>query len=159
MSRLANLLIVKSLAEVLFVGALAVNFYLSNFNPFFRGALDEANERRVTGWAVNESAPQARVEVQLYLNDRFAGSRTADVSRPDVLEAGRAADEQHGFSFETPILAEGEYEARVYAVHAGSDGTLRTLHLIGFPKRFKVESGGANDSSPAPRQQEGEAAR
>ena len=64
-ARLTNFLIAKSLAEVLFVGALAVGFYLTAFTPFFRGTLDYADARHVAGWVTNEIEPQAHVEVQL----------------------------------------------------------------------------------------------
>jgi hypothetical protein len=141
LSRLTNFLIAKSILEALLVGALAVAFYLTAFNPFFRGALDEATAQHVYGWAVDESSPAHRVEVQLYIDGRFAGTTIANLPRPDVRAAGRAEDELHGFSFETPMLASGEHEARVYAVYASADETRRTLHQIGFTRKFIVESG------------------
>lgn len=142
-SRLTNFLIAKSILEALFVGTLAVVFYLTTFNPFFRGALDEATPRQVYGWAVDEARPARRVEVQLYIDGHFVSVTTASLPRPDVLRAGRADDEQHGFQFNTPTLDPGEHEARVYAVHAGSDETRRTLHQIGIARKFIVESIGA----------------
>jgi hypothetical protein len=139
-SRLTNFLIAKSILEALFVGALAVGFYLITFNPFFRGALDEATPQHVYGWAVDEAAPARRVEVQLYIDGRFTAATTADLPRPDVLAAGRAEDELHGFSFITPTLQPGEHEARAYAVYAGKDESRRTLHQIGMARKFVVES-------------------
>jgi hypothetical protein len=141
-ARLTNFLIAKSILEALFVGALAVGFYLTTFNPFFRGALDEATTEHVYGWAVDEKSPARRVEVQLYIDGQFAAAATANLSRPDVLTAGRAEDEAHGFSFKTPALGPGEHEARVYAVFAGRDESRRTLHQIGYERRFVVASGG-----------------
>jgi hypothetical protein len=146
-ARLTNFLIAKSIAEALLVGALAVAFYLMAFNPFFRGALDEATPQHVYGWAVDEAAPAARVEVQLYIDGRFSGATTADLARPDVLAAGRAADELHGFSFNTPALNPGEHEARVYAVYAGRNATRRTLQQIGYSIKFVVA---ANEAKSAP---------
>jgi hypothetical protein len=140
LSRLTNFLIAKSILEALLVGALAVAFYLTAFNPFFRGALDEATTVHVYGWAVDESSPVRRVEVQLYIDGHFAATTTANLPRPDVLAAGRAGDELHGFSFTTPALSPGEHEARVYAVHGSGDETRRTLHQIGFTRKFQVES-------------------
>lgn len=140
-ARLTNFLIAKSILEALLVGALAVAFYLTTFNPFFRGALDEATPAHVYGWAVDESSPEKRVEVQLYIDGHFAAATTAHLPRPDVLAAGRAEDELHGFSFKTPALAPGEHEARVYAVHASGNETRRTLHQIGFTRKFVIESG------------------
>src|SRR2546423_738471 len=107
--RLTSYLIVKSIIEILFVGALAIAFYMTAFAPVFRGVLDTADAQHVAGWAVNKSAPQAHVEVQLYIDGQFAGDRLADVARPDVKAAGRAADERHGFVFDTPQLPAGEH--------------------------------------------------
>ena len=137
-ARLTNFLIAKSIAEVLFVGALAVGFYLTAFTPFFRGTLDYADARHVAGWVVNQAEPGRRVEVQLYVDGGFAGHRLADLSRPDVREAGRAEDTNHGFVFETPPLAAGQHEARVYAVHMSGEGQRRTLQLVGKPLMFSV---------------------
>ncbi|HYG79415.1 MAG TPA: hypothetical protein VD861_03460, partial [Pyrinomonadaceae bacterium] len=72
------------------------------------------------------------------IDGRFAGNRAADASRPDVLAAGRAADEGHGFVFDTPPLPPGEHEARVYAVHASGGGERRTLQLVDKPLTFTV---------------------
>lgn len=149
-SRLTNFLIAKSIFEALFVATLAVVFYLTTFNPFFRGALDEATQQHVYGWVVDEASPAARVEVQLYIDGHFAGTTTANLPRPDVLAAGRATDELHGFSFTTPALEAGEHEARVYAVFAGRDETRRTLHQIGYARRFTVEAVSAETPPAVP---------
>ncbi len=138
-TRLAQFLIGKSIAEALFIAALAVVFTHQSFNPYFRGSVDVADAERVGGWVVDESTPGARVEVQLYINDHFVGQRTADEYRPDVSAAGRAADEYHGFAFATPPLPRGNYEARVYAAHPSGNGARRTLQMIGRPLSFNVE--------------------
>ncbi len=148
-SRLTNILIAKSILEALFVGALAVGFYLTTFNPFFRGALDEATAQHVYGWVVDEAAPARHVEVQLYIDGRFAGTATANLPRPDVLAAGRSEDETHGFEFVTPQLNAGEHEARVYAVFAGRDESRRTLHQIGFARKFVVAADRAESVRPS----------
>jgi hypothetical protein len=137
-ARLTNFLIAKSIAEALFVGALAVTFYLTAFTPFFRGSLDHADARHVAGWVVNQARPQSHVEVQLYIDGRFAGNGTANLSRPDVKAAGRAEDENHGFTFDLPALPAGPHEARVYAVHVSGEGQRRTLQLVDKPLVFSV---------------------
>ncbi len=137
-ARLTHFLIGKSLVETLLVGALAVGFFLTAFNPYFRGSLDVANSRQIAGWAVNHNDPQARVEVQLYIDGLFVAHRFADATRPDVLAAGRAADERHGFVFKTPPLPAGQHEARVYVVHASGEGQRRTLQLVDKPLTFTV---------------------
>lgn len=137
-ARLTNFLIGKSVTEALFVGALAVSFYLTAFTPYFRGTLDYADAERVAGWVVNLGDAQSPVQVQLYIDGQFAGHQLANQSRPDVKAAGRAESEHHGFVFETPRLAIGQHEARVYAVHMSGEGQRRTLQLIGKPLVFNV---------------------
>jgi hypothetical protein len=137
-ARLTNFLIAKSIIEALFVGALAVGFYLTAFTPFFRGTLDYADARQIAGWVVNQAEPQTAVEVQLYIDGSFAGNRKANLSRPDVKAAGRSEDELHGFIFDTPTLPAGQHEARVYAVHQSGEGQRRTLQLVGKPLVFSV---------------------
>ena len=143
--RLTNFLIGKSILEALFVGTLAIAFYLTAFTPFFRGSLDLADARSIAGWAVSQADPQSHVEVQLYIDARFAGNGRANLARPDVKAAGRAADENHGFAFETPPLAAGQHEARVYAVHSSGEGQRRTLQLIGKPLVFNVTAAEAKE--------------
>jgi hypothetical protein len=151
--RLTNYLIIKSLIETMFVGALAIGFYLTAFTPYFRGTLDTADARNIAGWAVNQSEPKAHVEVQLYLDGRFSGDHLADVARPDVKAAGRAADDGHGFIFDTPTLSVGEHEARVYAVHESGQGQRRTLQLIGKPLVFSVAANDVRDVNAVSQEQ------
>ena len=139
-ARLTNYLIIKSVIEVLFIGALAVGFYLTAFTPYFRGWLDAADAKHVEGWVVNLTEPQSHVEVQLYIDGKFAGDRAADSPRPDVKASGHAEDEMHGFIFDTPQLPAGEHEARVYAVHSSGQEQRRTLQLIGKPLLFSVDA-------------------
>lgn len=135
LTRLAHFLLAKAVIEALFVAALAVGFYLTAFNPYFRGALDVADAERVAGWAVIEGGTE-RVEAQLYIDGRFVAHTIADKPRPDVKETGRAVDEFCGFEFRGPFAA-GVGEARVYAVHASGAGARRTLQLIGKPLIFQ----------------------
>ena len=146
-ARLTNFLIGKSVIEALFVGTLAVGFYLTAFTPYFRGTLDYADAQRVAGWVVNQADMQSYVEVQLYIDGQFAGHRMADQSRPDVKAAGRAERENHGFVFETPSLTEGQHEARVYAVHMSGEGQRRTLQLVGKPLSFHVAASDAKEET------------
>ena|SRR5918911_774643 len=144
-ARLTHLLVAKSIIEALFVAAIAVVFYYTAFNPYFRGWSDAADARQIIGWVTNEAAPKESVEVQLYIDGRFVADRLANRSRPDVLAAGRSQTEACGFQFDTPPLAAGEHEARIYAVHASAGGARRTLQLIGLPLRFQInqeEAGG-----------------
>lgn len=138
-ARLVHLLISKSIIEALLIAAVAVAFFFATTNPYLRGVLDNADRTSVTGWAVDASRPSARVEVQLFVDDRFAAAAIADQFRPDVHAAMRAEDDWHGFAFTTPRLTVGDHEARVYAVHSSGSGVRRTLQLIGKPYRFRTE--------------------
>ena len=147
--RLSRALIAKSIVEALFVVALAVHFSYTNINPFFRGSIDVAGERTIEGWVVNEAAPDARVEVHLYINEHFVSRRLADAPRADVLSAGRSRDAYHGFVFKTPTLPPGDnYRARVYATHIAGDGARRVLQEIGAPTPFRVMPNGENSGVP-----------
>ena len=138
-ARLVYLLISKSIAEALLITAVAVGFYFATTNPYLRGVLDEADKTSITGWAVDESNPVAAVDVQLFIDDKFAAASVANQYRPDVHAAKRAPDDWHGFVFQTPPqLASGDHEARVYAVHSNGAGVRRTLQLIGKPYRFRI---------------------
>src|SRR5881397_1530871 len=117
-SNLINILLGKAIAETLLVGALAVSFYFTTFPPAFRGwgeALKESES--IAGWAVNDASVWERVEVQLFIDDKFVGAQIANLPRPDVRDAGWAKDEWHGYSFQLTNLNHGPHKARVYAVH------------------------------------------
>ncbi|HEX8073217.1 MAG TPA: hypothetical protein VF546_24945 [Pyrinomonadaceae bacterium] len=135
--RLTHLLISKSLVETLFVAALAVLYVQHNFKPTFRGSLDAADARVAYGWAVDEAAPDARVEVHLYVDGHFAGRARADQTRADVRAAGRARDDRHGFTFTMPPLPPGAHEARVYALHASAADRF-ALQQVDKALRFDV---------------------
>ena len=127
------------MAEALLVTAVAVGFYFATTNPHLRGVLDRADSRTVTGWVVDEAQPATRVEVQLFIDEKFIADTVAAQFRPDVHEARRAEDDWHGFVFQTPPLPAGEHEARVYALYSGGAGSRRTLQLIGKPFRFRLD--------------------
>jgi len=127
------------MAEALLVTAVAVGFYFATTNRHLRGVLDRADRQTVSGWVVDEAQPSTRVEVQLFIDERFMGDTVANQFRPDVHEARRAEDDWHGFVFQTTTLPAGEHEARVYALYSSGSGTRRTLQLIGKPFRFRVD--------------------
>lgn len=143
--RLTYYLIVKTIFDVLLVAVLAVGFYLTAFNPYFHGWVDDANSRWIRGWVIDSAAPTEDVEAQLYIDGRFIESQSANQPRPDIVASRLAENEPHGFFFTTPPLGEGEHEARVYAVHESGEGARRTLQLMGKPFRFITE---ANPAEP-----------
>jgi hypothetical protein len=134
--RLVHALIAKSLAETILVGGLAVGFYLAAFPPAYHG-WGEVLPDGIAGWAVNQAAPAERLEVQLFIDSKFIASTTANQSRPDVVAAGWASDDWHGYKFSLPPLSSGPHEARVFALHLASDKR-QTLQLVGDPIWFAV---------------------
>lgn len=144
MTRLVNLLIAKSILETILVGAIAVVVYLNAFPPTFHGWGEVvAGTKSISGWVVNDADPWGRVEVQLFIDGKLTGTQVAHLSRPDVVAAGWSKDEWHGYSFVVDGLAPGTHEAKVYAVHASSNGARYTLQMLGDPIRFNVNGDGS----------------
>jgi hypothetical protein len=127
------------MAEALLITVVAVGFYFATTNRHLQGVLDHADGRTVTGWVVDQARPSTRVEVQLFIDEKFVAHSVASQFRPDVHEARRAEDDWHGFAFEAPQLPPGEHEARVYALYSGGTNNRQTLQLIGKPFRFRVD--------------------
>jgi hypothetical protein len=141
--QLVNLLIAKSVLETILVGTIAVVVYLKAFPPTFKGWGEAvAASQSISGWAVSDADPWRRVEVQLFVDGKLVGTQVAYLSRPDVVAAGWARDEWHGYSFVVPRLSSGVHEARVYALHSSGNGARYTLQLLGDPIQFEVRVDG-----------------
>jgi hypothetical protein len=145
--RLVHFLIVKSIIELVLVSVLGVGFFLTTFNPALRGSVDQADDQRVSGWALNEASQDERVEVQLFIDGHFVAAQVARLPRPDLVAAGRAKDALHGYAFDVPHLSYGEHEARIYGLGGGA-GPRRALLIVGKPSRFKVTTA-ADQPSPS----------
>jgi hypothetical protein len=134
--RLAKLIAVKLALDLLFVCGLAIYAHAVTFKHGFDGELEHADGLEVRGWVADLEQTGAPVEVQLFLNGRFAAAAVANEPVPgspsDSDEHGRRA---FNFQFEQPRY--GEYEARVYAVREGHGGARRTLQQIGDPRHFE----------------------
>ncbi len=139
--KLLSALIAKSLADTLFVGTLALVFYFTAFPPHFYG-WGEARPDGIAGWVVDDSRPWERVRVQLFVDGKFVADGVANISRPDVLAAGMARDEWHGYAFKPPAINPGYHEALVYALHESHGGLRRTLQLVGNPILFELDGKG-----------------
>ena len=139
--KLIHALIAKSIAETILVAALAVAFYFTAFPPYFHG-WSEVTSHTISGWVVNQHTPGDRVEVQLFIDGKFVATGTANLSRPDVVAAGWAIDEWHGYAFAAPGLTAGDHEACVYALHASGYGVRQTLQLVGDPIILRVDQTG-----------------
>jgi hypothetical protein len=133
-SQLVNVLIGKSILETILVGTLAVVVWTKAFPPTFHGWGEAVGSQAIAGWAVNSASPWERVEVQLFIDGKLAGSQVAQLSRPDVAAAGWARDEWHGYNFLLTGIGPGKHEARVYALHR--TGNRITLQLLGDPIPF-----------------------
>ena len=144
MSRFGRMQIVYAVLACLTLsaGAYAVWAEYRAFRPSFRGFGEVTGRGEVAGWAVDASRPGERVEVQLYVDGRFAAHGVAELPRPDVLAAGRTSDASCGYSFPLPPLAEGAHEARVYALHAADSGGLPTLRQLGKALGFRTGADG-----------------
>jgi hypothetical protein len=142
-STLINILIGKAIIETLLVGAIAVGFFVTAFPPTFHGWGEAVvSSRSIAGWAVNSASPWERVEVQLFVDEKFVSTQVANSSRPDVKNAGWAIDQWHGYNFELPNLSQGLHEARVFAMRQSGAGTRYTLQLLGDPVMFEVDAKG-----------------
>ena len=135
--QLVNLLIGKSILETLFVATLAVVVWTNAFPPTFHGWGEALNSQAIAGWAVNNASPWERVEVQVFIDGKLYASQVAQLSRPDIVKAGWAKDEWHGYNFNIAGLARGRHEARVYALHRS--GERMTLQLLGDPISLAVD--------------------
>jgi hypothetical protein len=137
LKQLTNVLIAKSILETILVGTIAVVVYVKAFPPTFKGWGEAvAASRSISGWAVDDADPWRRVEVQLFIDGKLAGTQVAHLSRPDVVTAGWGKDEWHGYNFVVTGLSAGRHEARVYALH--QTGNRYTLQMLGDPIKFEV---------------------
>lgn len=142
--QLVNLLIAKSILETVLVGTIALVFHVNAFPPSYRGWGEAVPETQtIQGWAVDDADPYQRVEVQLFIDGTFRSKQVATYSRPDVVAAGWAKDEHHGYIFVAPKLDAGKHEARVYALHSSGDGERYTLQMLGDPIRFEIKNDGS----------------
>ena len=142
--RLVNLLIAKSILDTLLVGTIAVAAYINAFPPAFHGWGEAvAESQSISGWAINDADPWQRVEVQLFVDGKLVGTQVAHQSRRDVVAAGWARDEWHGYNFVVSSLSAGMHEARVYALHSSRNGSRYTLQMLGDPIRFEVAADGS----------------
>ena len=130
--RLAQLVAVKLALDLLFVCGLAIYTHAVTYRSGFDGALEHADGQGVSGWVVDLEQQSAPVEVQLFLDGRFAAATLASEPAPsDSARRGRRA-----FVFQFGQPRNGEHEARVYAVRVGRGGMRRMLQQIGEPLRF-----------------------
>jgi hypothetical protein len=139
---LIHLLIGKSIIETLVVGALAVAAFVAVVPPTFHGWGEVAEQKYISGWAVNNASPWERVSVQLFVDGKFAATATADQSRSDVSAAGWAKDPWHGYTFPVNTFPVGLHVAQIYALHSSGGGLRQSLQQLGDPVYFQVGEDG-----------------
>lgn len=139
-SRLLKAVVAKSFIEVILVCAVATLAAFSTFSPRLRGAIDVADQTRVAGWAVAPDAPEAALEVQLFVDEKFVASKLAAEERSDLVSSGVTSSPNHGFSFDlTQInLAPGRHTAQVYALRPAAGATKILLPISRPPTVFEV---------------------
>lgn len=152
---LVHVLIAKSIIETLFVSTLVVVYFLDVF-PHIHG-WGEVTPPTISGWALNSRNPKERVEVQLFIDDKFIARTIASQSRPEVVAGGWSTDEWHGFTIPVSRVESGYHEARLYAIHDSGRGARKTLQSVGHPLRFQVTPDGTLKSLEPPSRQSREA--
>jgi len=81
------------------------------------GFVEHADTTRVSGWAYDSGAPEARLEVTVRIGDQFYASGFADIARGDLLAAG-IGDGKHGFVIDVSETHFSAEEAAALEVHA-----------------------------------------
>ena len=126
------------IATTLAILAISLYWNFSFFPPGFSGWGEVTRDQTIAGWAIQRNDPSKRVEVELYIDDQFAGYAVAELPRPDVVQAGWTSDPRCGYVFTLPSLSAGDHEARVYALARVRNGKNVTLQMTGNPLRFFV---------------------
>lgn len=137
--RLAKLVATKLALDLLFVCGLAAYTHAVTNGRSFAGALERADANGASGWVVDLERPGAPVEVQLFLDGRFAAAAIASEPLTGDAAKGNHAQDRRVFVFQFGQPRYGEYEARVYAVREGRGGARRTLQQIGDPRGFNLK--------------------
>jgi hypothetical protein len=127
-TRLLTAVIVKSVAETLFLGTVVALAAFTYFSPALRGKIDEADATHLQGWVYDPWKPAEKLVVQLYVDDQFVASTRADASAKSA--------PYHGFHFliSPKQFAPGIHRAQVYAVRKTPRGS-RTLLPVDKEKR------------------------
>ncbi len=139
-NRLLTAVSIKTLLEIVFVCAVVSTAAVESFHPFLRGALDIVDASVVAGWAYDPTAKDEPLQVQLFIDGAFVAADRAIEVRKDLVEAGAAAEPEHGFSFslKSTNLAPGGHTAMVYAVRTSIGGNLSLIPISKEPVRFEV---------------------
>ena len=140
-TRLLRAVLVKAGLELGFLCVIATVAAFHNSSPLLRGAIDEANQAHVAGWAYDPLTPKAVLDVQLFIDERFIRTARADAQRPDLVAAGVTKMAAHGFSFElTDVpLSPGNHTAQVYALRNAAGKNKALIPLSQEAVTFQVK--------------------
>lgn len=138
--RLLKAIAAKSFIEIFLVCAVATFAAFTTFSPRLRGAVEVANQTRVTGWVLAPEAPEIVIEVQLFVDEKLLASKLADELRIDLLRFGLAMNPNHGFNFDLTRakLAPGRHTAQVYALRQTSGANKILSPIAKQPLVFEV---------------------
>jgi hypothetical protein len=130
-----NVRLLKGVAAKLFVDLIVVCVIVSlaafsQSSPLVRGRVDMADGHRVAGWVYDPRSPDEGIEVQLFVDGRFAQARVADEYRPDLTAARAAPGPNHGFSFDLS-LPSGPHRMEVFVLRPGIAGSKVLRPLAG----------------------------
>jgi hypothetical protein len=139
-TKLLRAVLTKTGLELGFVCVIATVAAFYNSSPLLRGAIDEANQTHVAGWAYDPLTPNATVEVQLFIDDRFARTLRANFPRPDLVKADITKAAGHGFDFDLKgiELTAGKHTAQVYALRKAAGKNKALIPLSQSPMAFQV---------------------
>ncbi len=139
-TRLLRAVLAKTALELLVICALVSLAAYWYFNPQLRGAIDVISVQRIAGWTADPRRPGETIEVQLFIDGRFAAVSSAGERRDDLVSAGATAGPFHGFSFAPAALklAPGSHTAQVYAVRPSAAGSRILVPLSEKTLSFEV---------------------
>jgi hypothetical protein len=123
--RLLNGVAAKLCVDLIVVCVIVSLTAFSQSSPLVRGRVDVVDAERVAGWAYDPRSPDEGIEVQLFIDGRFALARVANEYRPDLTDARVAKGPNHGFSFDLgPLrLPGGSHRMEVFVVRQGIAGS------------------------------------
>ena len=130
-ARLTRLLVAKFAFDFLFLIAVVIAYGYSALPPPYRGWTDGVTDGVVSGWVCNADSVDSPVEVQLFMDNKFAGSTTTGLERGDILTRYPAMGRTCGFRIEMRPLAAGEHSLRVFAVDISGMRVEPTFRQIG----------------------------
>jgi hypothetical protein len=139
-SRLLKAIVAKSFIEIILVCVVATLAAFSTFNPRLRGAVEVANQTRVSGWVLAPETPEVVIEVQLFIDEKLLASKLAEEKRNDLVRVGLTSNPNHGFYFDMSRtkLAPGLHTAQVYALRHASGANKILSPIAKQPMVFEV---------------------